>query len=215
MGGGTPRAATAAYTPRSPTPHIRLTRPLRHSCAGRNPRAPTPTPSPIHPSPLPGGRLGGGWNAPSRHCGLHAPIATPLPFSSFPRPLPSFLRRQEPTRPTPTPSPIHPSPLPGGRLGGGWNAASRHTIRIAPQSPMPHIRRIHPLRHIRSPPSFLRRQEPTAAGGAYLDSEHPPAAQQRRAPSAEVAWVPACAGMTVGRRNDGRGAGVTGGAIGV
>ena len=37
--------------------------PLRHSCAGRNPPRPnTPflLPSPIHPSPLPGGRLGGG-----------------------------------------------------------------------------------------------------------------------------------------------------------
>ena len=37
---------------------------------------------------------------------------------------PSFLRRQEPT-PTPNHSPIHPSPLPGGRLGGGWEIASQ------------------------------------------------------------------------------------------
>ncbi len=63
----------------------------------------------------------------------------------------SFLRRQEPRRPPaprhsggptthPTsspPSPIHPSPLPGGRLGGGWNAASQRTNRAAPRSPGP------------------------------------------------------------------------------
>ncbi len=41
--------------------------------------------------------------------------------------MPSFLRRQEPARLPPTPpSPIHPSPLLGGRLGGGWEAPSVH-----------------------------------------------------------------------------------------
>ena len=40
------------------------------SCAGRNPPISTHqnhSPKKIHPSPLPGGRLGGGWEAPSVH----------------------------------------------------------------------------------------------------------------------------------------------------
>ena len=51
--------------PSHPYPLHHTCAPLRHSCAGRNPPHPrihtSPTPSPIHPSPLPGGRLGGGW----------------------------------------------------------------------------------------------------------------------------------------------------------
>ena len=106
---------------------------------------PTPilAPSPMHPSPLPGGRLGGGWNAASQRTSRAAPRS---PMS---RPSPSFLRRQEPS-PTFAPSPMHPSPLPEGRLGGGWNAASQRTSRAAPRSSTS-----------RPCPSFLRRQEPS------------------------------------------------------
>ena len=184
MGGGTPRAAIASparpdhpphspsVTPAPPPPHLRPLRhscaplrhscaPLRHSCAGRNHHAPPPPhlrplsvipaqagtttttqqspPSPIHPSPLPGGRLGGGWNAASHHhrpCTPRSPTPLPIrhtrapsvtptplpphlrPSPSFLRPFPSFLRRQEPPPPPnhPPPSPIHPSPLLGGLL---------------------------------------------------------------------------------------------------
>ena len=62
-------------------PHPPSLPPIRHSSAGRNPP-------------------------------LHHPCV----------PHPSFLRRQEPTHPNTSslpPSPIHPSPLSGGRLGGG------------------------------------------------------------------------------------------------
>jgi len=50
-------------------------------------------PSPIHPSPLLGGRLGGGWEAASvRRAGACAPIAPPVsPLPPFLRPSPSFL----------------------------------------------------------------------------------------------------------------------------
>ena len=50
-----------------------------------------------------------------RHSHASLPVIPASPFSSF-------LRRQEPTQ-HPRPSPIHPSPLSGGRLGGGWEAA--------------------------------------------------------------------------------------------
>ena len=113
-----PPIAHAAPRP----PHARLSPtgipapPHRHSCAGRNPRAPKApsqsTPSPIHPSPLLGGRLGGGCGAPSHRRRsfappiIHAapPIAHAAPPTATARivsiiipapPLPSFLRRQE------------------------------------------------------------------------------------------------------------------------
>jgi len=85
------------------------------------------------------------------------------PLSLIPTPL-SVIPAQAGTRATPTvatsPSPIHPSPLPGGRLGGGYEATSRRTNRTAPRSPMPHLRRARTLCHTRPSPSFLRRQEP-------------------------------------------------------
>ena len=101
--------------------------------------------------------------------------------------------------PTNSPKKIHPSPLPGGRLGGGWDAASvyrrvsgRHALSVIPaqagtasrhlRSPFRHscvpplvipaqagtasplpppLRRQEPTRHPCAPlPSFLRRQEP-------------------------------------------------------
>ena len=98
--------------------------------------------SPFCRRPLPGGRLGGGCKAPSRAPSparsADPPPATPAPLPVIPAPFPSFLRRQEPTHPNtqsfPNSSlspdqrggaPIHPSPLPGGRLGGGCEAPSR------------------------------------------------------------------------------------------
>ena len=119
------------YTPRSPT-----RAPLRHSCA------PTVIPAQA------------GNPRPSRHSRAHHR------HSCAGR----NLCRQEPTTTIQLPpSPIHPSPLPEGRLGGGWNAASRRTTRTAPQSPTPSITTRAPLRHPHAPPviptplpSFLR-----------------------------------------------------------
>ena len=106
--------------------------------------------------------------APDRLCLISVAPA----LSIIPVPSPSFLRRQEPTSPnTPflLPSPIHPSPLPGGRLGGGWKVASVCDCSPTPRSPMPHLRRTRALHHSCSllvipvpSPSFLRRQEPTS-----------------------------------------------------
>ena len=210
MGGGSSRArikplrrapiarSTAAAGSLPPTPRF------RHSYApsvipaqaGTHHPPPTPPPFPIHPSPLPGGRLGGGWNAASAHeviaVGSGRPLNRRRRLAASNPPLPSFLRSlrhscagrnppptthttplpqfipppsqgevrwgvearerargrcdgpRSPTQPppqarclqppaavipaqagttrpppTPSPSPIHPSPLPGGRLGGG------------------------------------------------------------------------------------------------
>ena len=68
-----------------------------------------------------------------------APLSVvPAPLSVIPAPSPSFLRRQEPTRAHATHlPPIHPSPLPGGRLGGGWEVASRRRpLSPTPRSPL-------------------------------------------------------------------------------
>ena len=166
MGGGRPRASTsdrsrpkrprrdasrrAAHLPKR---HSGASR--RHSCAGRNPlhHAPRTPPSPIHPSPLLGGRLGGGWEAASQHRRSLAPQA-PTPAAA-PRispsvipvsPSPSFLRRQEPRahhsclrrndgifgsaaggRSAP-PTPHLTSPLKGGRDEFSWG---RYVVRVA------------------------------------------------------------------------------------
>ena len=62
----------------------------------------------------------------------------------------SFLRRQEPARARHhfTPLPIHPSPLLGGRLGGGCGAPSDHQRSFAP--------RRQPPQRASPPPPFLR-----------------------------------------------------------
>ncbi len=87
-------------------------------------------------------------------------IPAPL-FRHSCAPLPSFLRRQEPTQ-HPRPSPIHPSPLPGGRLGGGWEAAI-----VLPRSLChPHTRAqdpsFAPPLAIRAPPRHSRPPSPFA-----------------------------------------------------
>ncbi len=99
MGGGRQRSSsTARFLHHTPLRHSRASL-SRHSCAGRNLRPP-----------------------------------------------PSFLRRQEPARLPPVhhlpPSPIHPSPLLGGRLGGGWEVAivlhrSLSTPHLTPSLPLP------------------------------------------------------------------------------
>ena len=78
------------------------------------------------------------------------------------------------THPTPTPFPqFIPPPLPGGRLGGGWKAASRPTkSRHFPDPP---------------PPSFLRRQEPAPP-------HHPRTPPPLRAIPAPLPVIPAQAG---------------------
>ncbi len=113
-------------------PHPSFPPPNRHSCAGRNratthPHLTSPL-SPIHPSPLPGGRLGGGWDAASERqppsttrsplpvvpalptvipaqAGTRAsPTVIPAPPTVIPAPQPSFLRRQEPEQPRTNPN---------------------------------------------------------------------------------------------------------------
>ena len=96
---------------------------------------------------------------------IHTPII-PAP------PHPSFLRRQEPapflvipaqagTHPTPSPHPpIHPSPLLGGRLGGGWEVSSVYRrSRGCPHPPRTHP---HP-HHSRAPPPVIPAQAGTRA----------------------------------------------------
>ncbi len=154
MGGGRLRASAGCSLlhPDGPSSFLR---PLRHSCAGRNLHAPTPLPyslPPIHPSPLPGGRLGGGWEVASKRRPLFLHPDGP---SSFLRPLRHSCAGRNLRAPTPLPyslPPIHPSPLPGGRLGGGWEVASQRW----PLSPTPRSLLVIPA----PPPSFLRRQEP-------------------------------------------------------
>ena len=194
MGGGRPRASTsgraaartlrsASTPPSSPRPLPSFLRPLRHSCAGRNPphpNTPFPPPSPIHPSPLPGGRLGGGWAAASHHQRpsrrphpperIHASVIpglfsvipaqagthrTPLPPS--PRPLPSSPRplpvipAQAGTRATSAVAP--PSPIhPSPLPGGRLGGGCEAASRHQRPSRRPHLSRAHPrLRHPRAP----------------------------------------------------------------
>ena len=190
-------------------------------------RAPLP---PIHPSPLLGGRLGGGWEAASVH---QRPSGRPHSSRTYPRfrhscpSSPSFLRLfrhscallrhscagRNPRNLTaaPPPSPIHPSPLEGGRLGGGWEAASVHQR----PSGHPHSSRTYPrFRHsypppppsfLRPIPSFLRRQEPGRPPRPL-----PPAL--RRSAAGRLRWCeqPSRALGSCLRRNDGGGAGMTG-----
>ena len=134
-----------------------------------NPHAPhyPPIPSPIHPSPLPGGRLGGGCEATSvcQPPRLHldrlsrptrAPSVIPAPRSVIPAPpYRHSCAGRNPHAPhyPPIPSPIHPSPLSGGRLGGGCEATSvlptnlSYTSIASPVLPAPRSVIPAPLRH--------------------------------------------------------------------
>ena len=164
-----------------------------------------------------------------RHRSCPAPIihAPTCPLPPIPHPIPSFLRRQEPPIQSPPPSPIHPSPLPGGRLGGGWDTASRRhrscpaPIIHATSCPLPLFP--HPLRH----PSSLRHScaplrhfcapsvIPAQAGTARTTELRPASDIRRRS---NLTWAGrrdgvACAdsGGRLGsclRRNDGKGRGM-------
>ena len=121
-------------------------------------------------------------SSPHRHsCASPLVIPTPLPVI----PAQAGTHTHPTTRSTPTPSPIHPSPLPGGRLGGGWNAASQRANRAVPDRPHrtsvapapPSF--LRPYRHSCVLPSFLRRQEPAAHDEAPLHLWRLPAALKR------------------------------------
>jgi len=198
--------------------------PLRHSCAGRNPPHLN---THLHPnSSLPPSKeeVRRGWEASSER--QPPPIPRSLPPSSlhlsptprsllpsFLRPPPSFLRGQEPARlpqQPPPPSPIHPSPLPGGRLGGGWEVPSerqppsytpispRH-FPASPVTPVPHRHSCAGRKPLRAVAALLR---PQLVGGAEAAWVGRRGAGAR--PRGGGRLVPACAGMT------GRGAGVYG-----
>ncbi len=82
MGGGTPRAsANRPPPPRSPLPVVPALLTVIPAQAGTAPHTHphlTSPLSPIHPSPLPGGRLGGGWDAASER---QPPSTTPIASS--------------------------------------------------------------------------------------------------------------------------------------
>ena len=103
--------------------------PTRHSCAGRN----------------------GGWEATSVHQRSSPRFPLPLRNSRVPTPRHSYApfrhscagrNRAHPNAhnqhaPSHAPKKMHPSPLLGGRLGGGWEATSIHQ-RSRPRPPPPH-----------------------------------------------------------------------------
>ena len=196
MGGARLRAgSTGRAAPRSLTP-LPPVIPAQAGTHTHRTTHPPPAPSPIHPSPLPGGRLGGGCEAANHHhrscrapiahaapsvipaqAGTHAhrtthPPPAPSPNSSLPpsrgevrwgvrshKPAPPSVPRSDrlapgiftpiahsaplpgapalaadispspPPTPRPPSSPIHPSPLPGGRLGGGETLQASTTSR--------------------------------------------------------------------------------------
>ncbi len=177
MGGGSPRANAPIA--------LRPDRPRLASSATPVPPPPPPRPPPSFPPPPP----------------------SPQPSSVTPAPPSSFLRRQEPAQP-PCPPPsrlpqeIHPSPLPGGRLGGGWKPASQRTNRLCPDRPR--LASPSPQRLLRHPCGLLR--HPRA-------SSVTPAPPPPPLPPLTVIPVPSrhsCAG-----RNDGEGAQISRAAAGV
>ena len=169
-----PPTAHSPYIPALPLRHSRA--PLRHSCAGRNPpRLPPHCPtSPFPNSSLPPsrGEVRWGVEAPSHP----QPPSTPRsPPPSFPRPSPSFLRRQEPTAP-PTPLPHLPLPqfIPPPFQGEvRWGVECHEPPPTDFQHPdrLPH--------HSRTPPlSFLRASLRHSCAGRNLGG--PPRLLRRR-----------------------------------
>ena len=108
--------------------------------------------------------------------------ATTTPLRE-PSPQSSALRRPSPIPPFPLPScpafPSHstrplsgPSPLPGGRLGGGWAAANTHYPPSAPPlspNPIP----APPIRHPRAPPHHSRAPSVIPAQAGTHPPPHP------------------------------------------
>ena len=169
---GRPHFPQSASTPPSFLRRQEPTRPHRHSCAGRNlhalsvipAQAGTCAPRSVIPAQA-------GTYTPRSVIPAQAGTCTPRSV------IPAQAGTHAPQRTKPLPSsPIHPSPLLGGRLGGGCGAPSIHQRPKWPPALPPE--RIH-TSVIPTIPSFLRRQE---------------CAQRRRPPGSCL------------RRNDGEGA---------
>ena len=183
MGGGSPEhappiarppTAHAAPTPPFPPPSRHTRAPLRHSCAGRNPRPSRHTRAP--PSFL-------------RRQEPLTPTPTLFPNSSLPPSrgevrwgvgVPSVRHRSRAPR-SPTPLPLHHPHAPPP---------------VAPCAPHPSF--LHPLRHSCAGRNLTRWAPPALApsllrrrSGAGSPSEYRGAPQ-----TLEIAWLPAYAGMT-------------------
>ena len=157
-------APTPPSPPRPSPSFLRLFRhsctPHRRSCAGRNPRIPTASPKNIHPSPLLGGRLGGGWDAPSVcQPPSNTPIASPV---------------RSPTRPSVIPAQAGTHTVGAARIGFERSAAARKPLGWA----------VKASRRVRN-------------GGDRLDS------CLRRNDGKGAGMTTEGAGMTVGGRNGG------------
>ena len=221
MGGATPRAGA----PIAPAPIAPAAPPLLSLSV-----IPAPPPqradAPIHPSPLPGGRLGRGCEATRRRTNRILPPITPaaphhfcVPSPAGRRPNSSLpplrgevrwgVRRHAPAHqshpapidyaappllspsiiPAPPPqragAPIHPSPLPGGRLGGGCDATHRRTNRARPDR-LCRTSATLPLRHSCAPSPMERRPNsslpPSRGEVRWGVRRHAPAHQSRWTP---------------------------------
>ena len=156
MGGGRRRTtpATLQHPDRFPLPPPRplsaTPTPLfRHSCAGRNPPAPHTTPTPIHPSPLPGEEVRRGWNAASPHSQpptpqTVAPRTPPLP------PTPATLTPEQECRTMPPSPQQRQQALPAGNLSlaNGDQNLTKVDTRLTRVDKTCHCQ---PLRHSRAP----------------------------------------------------------------
>ena len=152
----------------------------RRGCLAAPTTQPTPTPSsPIHPSPLP--------ESPAK-CPISAdpPIRLYLVDIHVQAPDLPFCRR----------------PLPGGRLGGGWKAASVHHQPFPPYPDRPR----HALAIIPAPPfrhscagrnpRGKRRRAPTPNIRQRRNSLGEPSGCHNAHQTLEIAWLPVYIGMT-------------------
>ena len=189
-----PPSTVATHPPPSP-PTLRHSRaPLRHSCAGRNPADLSPWCAPHHP--------GTSSVNPRCHPLRHTPN-NPEQIRTNPNTAERPDQIWSTQKPPPTPRKnktrtLSPPPLP-----------SFPCLSPTSRSPLPSFP--HPSHHSRTPPvilapppSFLRRQEPSACDASSHHLSGPAARKRpwsavetsRRVLRVEAAWVPACAGMT-------------------
>ena len=140
MGGTTPRAGAPIASRPDRLCRTSATLPLHHSCA--------PSPMERHPnSSLPPSRGEVRWGV-RRHAPAHQSHPAPdrpCRTSIIPAPPPQW-----------SGAPIHPSPLPGGRLGGGCDATRRRTNRARPDR-LCRPSATLPLRHSCAPSPMERR----------------------------------------------------------